>query len=228
MENKVCTKCKLEKPLNDFYNQKNGKNGKRSSCKICSNKDNLSRYDKSNSLKSYYKNKDKILENQRLKYAEDSSKKKIYVKNNKEEIYRKNSEYHKKWYKNNKDKKLLKNKLYIQKRESEDIEFKLKLKLRSRLTMALKNYVNRPFKERNIQILIGCSLEELKLHLEKQFKEDMNWNNHGKVWHIDHIKPCSLFNLIEVEEQRKCFNYSNLQPLYAQENLKKNNKYETE
>jgi hypothetical protein len=68
--------------------------------------------------------------------------------------------------------------------------------------------------------LVGCSIEELKSHLQKLFLPDMNWNNYGE-WHIDHIIPCSSFNLTSIEEQKKCFNYTNLQPLWAKDNLKK-------
>ena len=225
MENKICTKCKKEKPLEEFYNSKNGKFGKRSTCKICTDIDNKSRYSKEASLKSYYKNRDKILEQQRKKYAEDSSYKQKYRLENRDKILLNNSKYHKIWYEKNKKIKLLKSKLYNEKRESGDPEYKLRRRLRSRLTTALKKYLKVPFKERNINLLIGCSLVELKKYLESQFKDDMNWNNHGKLWHIDHIKPCHLFDLSDIEEQRRCFNYRNLQPLYAQENLKKNGKY---
>lgn len=71
--------------------------------------------------------------------------------------------------------------------------------------------------------LVGCSLEQLKHRLEKQFAEGMSWENYGE-WHIDHIKPLSLFNLIKEEEQRKAFHYTNLQPLWARDNLSKGNK----
>jgi len=63
--------------------------------------------------------------------------------------------------------------------------------------------------------------------LETKFLEGMDWDNYGIYgWHIDHIKPCSLFNLENIEEQKKCFHYTNLQPLWAIDNLKKGNKYD--
>lgn len=71
--------------------------------------------------------------------------------------------------------------------------------------------------------MIGCSIEELKQYLEKQFKEGMTWDNYGE-WHIDHIIPCAAFDLTKEEEQLKCFNYTNLQPLWAEENEKKGDK----
>ena len=66
--------------------------------------------------------------------------------------------------------------------------------------------------------LLGCSIEFLKQHLESQFTDGMNWANYGK-WHIDHILPCASFDKSKPEEQSKCFNYSNLQPLWALDNM---------
>jgi hypothetical protein len=93
--------------------------------------------------------------------------------------------------------------------------------LRSRIVLALKG---NPKLETTMK-LVGCSVEFLKQHLEKQFKKDMSWSNYGK-WHIDHIKPCSKFDLSKPEEQRKCFHYTNLQPLWAKENYSKQDNFE--
>ena len=71
--------------------------------------------------------------------------------------------------------------------------------------------------------LLGCSIDELKIHLQNQFKEGMTWQNHGE-WHIDHIIPCAAFDLSKKENCLKCFNYKNLQPLWAHENLSKSDK----
>jgi hypothetical protein len=91
----------------------------------------------------------------------------------------------------------------------------------SRIKTALKNNS----KSLHTMELIGCSIKELKEHLEKQFKPGMTWNNHGLYcWHIDHIIPCCNFDLTKIEEQKKCFHYTNLQPLWAKENLTKNKK----
>jgi hypothetical protein len=68
--------------------------------------------------------------------------------------------------------------------------------------------------------LIGCSVPQLRKHLEAQFTEGMTWDNHGE-WHIDHIKPCASFDLTDAEQQLECFNYTNLQPLWASDNLSK-------
>jgi hypothetical protein len=71
----------------------------------------------------------------------------------------------------------------------------------------------------------GCSIEDLKQHLELQFKPGMTWDNYGTFgWHIDHIKPCVSFDLTDEIQVRACFHYSNLQPLWWRENLSKGTK----
>jgi hypothetical protein len=78
-------------------------------------------------------------------------------------------------------------------------------------------------KDRKTFDIIGCTTQFLKEHLENQFVGDMNWNNHGLFgWHIDHIIPLSSAKT--EEELYKLCHYSNLQPLWAEDNLKKSNK----
>ena len=73
--------------------------------------------------------------------------------------------------------------------------------------------------------LVGCTLDELKNHLEKQFTKGMTWKNYNyRGWHVDHIIPCSSFDLIDPEQQKECFHYTNLQPLWGKDNIKKSNK----
>jgi hypothetical protein len=64
------------------------------------------------------------------------------------------------------------------------------------------------------ELLLGCSFNDCKQYLEQQFKPEMNWGNHGIIWEIDHIKPCDSFDLTDIEQQKQCFHYSNLQPLF--------------
>ncbi len=68
--------------------------------------------------------------------------------------------------------------------------------------------------------LIGCSIEHLKNHLEVQFDDGMSWANYG-LWHVDHILPCALFDLSKEEEQKLCFCFENLQPLWKFDNWSK-------
>jgi len=127
-----------------------------------------------------------------------------------------------KWRKDNRD-KINKSMLeYEKKRKLTDPKFKLAKTLRSRLGSAIRT--QKTNKTNNTIDLLGCSISFLKGFLEVKFKEGMTWQNHGE-WHIDHIKPCASFNLLDEEEQQKCFHYTNLQPLWASENLSKGCKY---
>ena len=75
--------------------------------------------------------------------------------------------------------------------------------------------------------LVGCTKDELKLHIESMFQEGMTWDNMGE-WHVDHIIPMNAFDLSCGEQQRIVMWYKNLQPLWGSENLKKSDKYEEE
>lgn len=103
-----------------------------------------------------------------------------------------------------------------------DPVFKLERNLRNRLYHALKN--QKEDKKYRTKQLTGCELPFLKGYLEAKFTEGMSWENHGE-WHIDHIKPCCSFDLKDEEEQKKCFHYTNLQPLWAKDNLSKGGKH---
>jgi hypothetical protein len=106
------------------------------------------------------------------------------------------------------------------KRYAKDIKFWLASRLRARLIDALKI---RGIKKNNRTMeLVGCTTDHLRCHLESQFKLGMTWENRGyNGWHIDHIKPCASFDLSDTEQQRACFNWTNLQPMWAADNQSK-------
>lgn len=114
---------------------------------------------------------------------------------------------------------------YYRERRKQDPIFKLLAYVRGRIRSALTRKNLR--KSTKTEQLLGCSVQELKNHLEAQFKDGMNWDNYGQ-WHVDHIKPCCSFDLSKIEEQTACFHYTNLQPLSAEENLKKSGRYKPE
>lgn len=134
----------------------------------------------------------------------------------------------KKYNKNNpiqKAKEIRRVNLYVSKRRKTDKLFKIKLNLRKQVFRIL-NKENK--KKNNIKTfdLLGCTAQYFKEYMEKKFKPGMNWNNYGKLgWHIDHIKPLSLAKNVKDVIDGKFFHYTNLQPLWADENIKKSNKY---
>jgi hypothetical protein len=143
---------------------------------------------------------------------------KEYYLRNKEKIKDKQRSY----AVNNKDKVNRKNVRYRSRRLKKDVNFHVLHNLRNRLIKSL----NGSYKPTKSLELIGCTSEFLKAHLESKFKDGMTWENYGhKGWHIDHIRPCASFNLEDPEEQKLCFNYKNLQPLWSQENFLKSDKF---
>lgn len=101
---------------------------------------------------------------------------------------------------------------------------KLRRTVSTRIQRAVKEGLVESKKLSNLEDLIGCTLKELKTHLESKFQKGMTWKNMGKNgWHIDHIIPCDFFDMTKLEHQKICFSYKNLQPLWAVDNIKKGN-----
>ena len=190
---KTCTKCKKEKNLEEFVKHKQYASGYGPKCKQCLKEYNKQRY---NTHSHVWK---KWNDNNQDKVRQASKK---WVKNNSEKlkIYQKN--YIKKWSKEQYQNRL---------------EYRLQKILRSRLYEALK----KEYKHTSAVNLIGCSIQELIQHLEQQFTPEMNWDNYGDYWEIDHIKQVNTFNIKNIIEQQECFNYNNLRPLEKIENRKR-------
>ena len=216
---KYCPGCETNLLLDNFYNDRSRKDGKTIQCRSCRNKYNKQWREqtiderKEQSAQYYADNKNKVLETNK-KYRNTEKGKEIgracslkRRKSGKENIAHKT-------------------------KRDNDPEFRIKCLLRNRLFYKLK--VKNIEKSASTITLTGCSLSYLKQHLESQFIEGMNWDNFGKIkakennfpdwWDIDHIKACANFNLIIPEEQQKCFHFTNLQPLWHIDNLKKGKK----
>ena len=131
----------------------------------------------------------------------------------------KSSVYNKKYREKNREKI----KEYKKQKRKEDKNKILDL-LRSRLKNVLKCVgVSKTIKTLD---LLGCTIDEFKTYMESKFTDGMTWKNRGFYgWHIDHIKPCSAFDLTDSEQQKICFHYTNLQPLWCLDNLRKGDRY---
>lgn len=219
---KICFKCYQIKLLAEFNTSD------KKFTKFCKKCNNVSK------LNYYYRNREKILE---LQKTDDYRKKKRnhyhenkdlvlkYLLLNRERV----KKHRQKYYLKNKEKILLKSKLYHKINRSQvntkareklknNVKFRLIKRLRNRLTCFLKYKGIR--KNYKFFQYIGCSIEELKIHLEKQFKPGMTWDNYGYYgWHIDHIIP--LNSASTIEKLSELCHYTNLQPLWAKENISK-------
>jgi hypothetical protein len=221
---KQCTKCKQSKSLDDFYKHKTGKFN--SECKSCTNE-----------MCKDYRNRNKEKVNKKIReWVENNRDKSRATKTKWRE---KNTEYHKDYYK----KKVAEDPLYNSKNYFKDVErsraaakrrrqrypkynqeyikkkvhiddnFRLSRNLRQRVVCALR--ISKTKKSTRTFTLIGCSIEDLKIYLESKFLSTMTWENYGKCWQIDHIIPYTKFDLTQIEQQYKCFHYTNLQPLFT-------------
>ena len=190
---KVCDTCHKEKDSNEFPVCDGNTGWRRSKCKECKReKDN--EYSRRRNAKDREKvnarNAVWAIENR----AWNLKRKRKYNREHKDDLLE-----------------------YVRQRRKTDVDFRLRCVLRCRLRLALKGLT----KSARTMELLGCSTEELKRHLESGWKQDMNWGNYGgkNGWQIDHIVPCASFDLSKPEEQKRCFHYTNLQPLWAEENM---------
>lgn len=111
---------------------------------------------------------------------------------------------------------------YVKRRKSIDPTFKLTRQLRSRLAIAVRRQLHKGHRGASAVKDVGCSMANLIVHIEQQFQPGMSWDNYGK-WHIDHIKPLSSFDLTDEVQCGAACHFSNLQPLWAADNIRKLN-----
>lgn len=194
-ETKICKTCLVEKSIEEFLLCGSWRKG---NCKNCLSLKHKKWADEHKEHLRQYRRK---LYHTNPSYKETCKKCSLEYKNNpsnKTRIRKTSLKYWRKWRQNPKNRVLA--------------------SLRRRFSFVLNG--NR--KTDATLKLIGCSKEYLIEHIEKQFQSGMSWDNYGLFgWHIDHIKPCNSFDLSIPEEQRKCFHYTYLQPLWAKDNLKK-------
>jgi len=207
---KICTRCKEKKELNLFVTRKLSSDGVASQCKKCHSEiyKGKNKYKDINKFKEYQKeyrlkNKDKL-----SKYTNE-----WYIQN-KERLLN----YQKKYREKNKSSINLQKTVYRKNRFETDDLYKCKQNIRNRMSQAFRKT---SWKKEGSELLIGCSFEVAKSHIENKFIFGMSWSNHGE-WHIDHIIPLSSAK--SKDELIKLCHYKNLQPLWALDNLSKGNK----
>ena len=233
---KICSTCKVPKPVGEFVKNKRYKDGLHFRCKNCCHNYRL-QHTRESSLynKKYhsdhreeeilrckrYRNEHKeegILYNKKynLEHREENALRSLkYHKEHRKELAVRQKEYQK----NHKKETLSR----LKWRYHNDPAWKIIILLRCRMRLALK----RNQKAGHTTELIMCSVSELKTHIEKQWLPRMNWENHGygeDKWHIDHIIPVSFFDMSDAVEQHMCFRYQNAQPLWQTDNFDKRDK----
>lgn len=193
---KTCSACKQPKNVEDFYLNYRNKDGLKSVCKICESEAKK---------RCYIKYRQRIREQQKAYNLKNKEKKSIRAK----EWRLKNPE---------------RNKFLIARARKEWIkkpQNKLIVNIRCRMNRAIKGQ----FKSNSTTKSLGCTIVELKIYLESKFQPNMSWDNYGE-WHLDHIKPLASFDLNNPDEYAKACHYTNLQPLWAIDNIKKSDSLE--
>jgi len=191
MEIKQCTGCKIEKEFKEFNNNKNSKDGKTHKCRLCEKE---------------YKNQPEVKLKNREYDKNNYEKNKNIRKNNFKKFKQNNPTYFAKWFQKNKEIIKEKNKI----KYKEDINYRLIQIIRINILQSIQ----KTKKTKSSIKLLGCDIKFYKEYLESKFLPEMSWENHGEIWEIDHIIPCSSFDLTIEQNQLICFNYKNTQPLF--------------
>lgn len=233
---KSCNKCNLEKNISEYYVNNRNKDKLQNTCKECikknkennkeklreaqkkwreKNPDYMKNYEKTEKRKEYiqkyyqeHKEEEikKTLERRKNNPEKYKEERKRYIENNREKV----NAYHSNWKKEKREK---------------DVSYKIKENISRRIRYELNTLLKGKKTKRTIEHL-GCDINYLKEYLESKFTENICWDNYGKVWHIDHIIPCSSWNLSNDFENKCCWNYRNLQPLFSSDNQSKKDKFQ--
>lgn len=207
---KYCKKCNQIKTFEYFSKNTRAKDGLQSQCVICK--------------KEYYrKNIEKYLELKKIYYQKHADtikkNKKQYYRANKEKIYKRQQKYREK----NKERLTKHANAYLKKRKKIDLLYKFTKNVRRLVLSAFTRNKTKDYKKQSkTESLLGCKISNLRDHLAKQFQPGMTFENHGE-WHIDHIIP--LASAKTQEEVEKLCHYTNLQPLWAADNIRKGAKF---
>lgn len=216
-----CTKCKLVKLRTEFNKSTKSKNGLQNKCKYCQ--------------KEYLeKNKEQAKVNYRIRYKNNRENILKNSRKSKQKNKEKNREYNKSYAEKNKDSISEYQRIYHQKNK-EEITLKRKIRRNTntlvQLSHNMRAMISASFnkkgfkKSKKTERILGCTIENFKIYIESKFLEGMSWENRS-LWHVDHYYPQSMANT--AEELEELNHHTNLRPIWAIDNLQKNNKIPTE
>ncbi len=215
---KSCCRCHVEKELIDFSRDSHVKSGYKGACKQCINRDSEeyrlahAKETSQRGIAWYHENKQYRREYERFKrHGGEFAFKGRKIRNH-TEVKQETRDYQKA----HKKERAAKNR----ERRKTDVCFRVVSNLRTRINNALKGKT----KSAITQALLGCTVEQFKKWIEQHFLLNMNWSNYGQgdfCWQIDHHYPCDMFDLTDPEQQKQCFHYTNMFPLWQKDNLSK-------
>lgn len=222
---KRCCRCKQPTPISEFHNNRSKADGKADACKPC-NRLSMKPKTKEQQNRDVKKYAAKHPDRVKLSWQKYYAKNKDRLNKNKSEygrtpagisVMKKSKEKHGEVWKERRK----------ERRRTQTPKQKTEKALRDRFNKVIVR-MKSGVKLCSWRDLIGCTVQEAKIHLETQFLEGMNWNNHGngeEKWNIDHIIPLVKFNLMDIEEQKKAFHYTNTRPLWFMDNMKRKRRH---
>jgi hypothetical protein len=235
---KKCRICKAELEESNFPFRNKQTGTRRTECKTCTAKIKSDKYF-NNLEENKKKQKERRVKDREWKRGYDkkrevekrdelrAKRKERYIRDRQKRISKRKEYYYKNkesciksvtaYQKNNKHKVRTQQRVHHNERMKSDPGYAILKSLRTMVSAAVKRGGK---KCKRTMDLVGCSMDVLLRHLESKFLEGMSWSNYGS-WHIDHKIPCAAFDMSIHEEQRKCFHYTNLQPLWGVDNQKK-------
>lgn len=241
IETKHCSSCKVYYTLDQYNYDKSTWDNLRRECKNClkeyrkKNKERMTEYNKKywqdtkeeqqeKNKKWREANPERVKELNKKWLLENAEYKKAYDKKYAEEHKEQKKQYMKLWNQKN---------YFKLKSLPENQEKFSQLQVKSNISRRIREILGQNKSDRTIKY-VGCSLDKLRTHLEVQFSDGMNWSNYGKsvnnsvkyAWHIDHIIPCAAFDMNNEIHQKACFHYKNLQPLWADDNIRKLHRFD--
>lgn len=234
-ETRICTRCNIEHPLTSefFWKQTNLRDGFRYFCKDCGNKNYKPHPIERN---PYYKKCSDcgVTYPRTLDYFYKVADAFMGIGGVCKKCFLKRTEI---WHSHNIEKVKATN-IKFKKTHAKEIalsEYKRRrfkyatdpnFKIRCMLSCRLRKVLKGRSKSDKTLNLLGCDIPFFMSWIESQFSDGMGWNNYGKTgWHLDHIRPCASFDLADPEQQKQCFHFSNFQPLWGKDNIKKGSFY---
>ncbi len=229
MQYKVCFKCHINKPLDEFHKHSRMADGHLNKCGVCTTDDVRKWREKKGKQEERRERYARELDlgtrtRQRSQEEISATKDPLRGKKNKQEYYK--LHYEKLRGLANARARRDENRIPLLAKRKErywnDPTYRIRVVLSRRLGMALKNN----YKAAKTMALAGATAEIVRAHIESLFQEGMSWANYGQ-WHIDHVIPFAAFDMSQESHQRQVCHYTNLQPLWAKDNLRKSSKIST-
>lgn len=208
MDEKICQRCGRSLPVSNFCKNKRQKDGLNTWCKECT---------RAYKVQYYAENKERLSQENKARYAANPEKYRAAERERRAQNVALYNERALQYQKKNREKVYARQNAWAKAQRKNNPNFNMREKVRR----AMYRFVKGIQKGGAIIHFLGCSYEEFRAHIEKQFTEGMTWETYGSTWTVDHIKPLTAFDLTDPEQLAEAVHYTNTQPLSLSNNVRK-------